>query len=153
MYHCCSHLTRKLTYLVLLLDGLRIVEDFLESPSQMLGTRRSPAPQSSGSLKMSSFSENWCYHPQTLKSISKHHETGEPMPDDLIDKIIKCRFVNQGLFVPRQLSFGKYDLMVHGQSQSSPSELQPAYPSGRCLSECYPQMWTAPSCTISSVTK
>lgn len=43
--------------------------DFVEAPSKML--------------------ENFCWEPLVLKHMSKHHETQEPLPDDLIDKIVK----------------------------------------------------------------
>lgn len=59
--------------------------------------------------------ENWCYHAGVLKSISKHYESGEAMTDDLIEKIIESQYLNQGLIYLRQLHFGKFDLLVHGQ--------------------------------------
>jgi Zn-dependent oligopeptidase len=43
------------------------------------------------------------------------------MPDEIIDKIIKSQFINQGLFNLRQLYFGKFDLTVHGQGSDSSS--------------------------------
>lgn len=67
--------------------------------------------------------ENWCYNAKVLKEISKHHESGEPMPDELINKIIDSQFINQGLFNLRQLYFGKFDLTVHGQTSESAREL------------------------------
>lgn len=49
-----------------------VARDFVEAPSQML--------------------ENWGWEPKVLKKISSHYETQEPLPDDLIEKLIK-RFV------------------------------------------------------------
>ena len=49
-----------------------VARDFVEAPSQML--------------------ENWGWEPKVLKKISSHYETQEPLPDDLIQKLIK-RFV------------------------------------------------------------
>lgn len=46
-----------------------VARDFVEAPSQML--------------------ENWGWEPKVLKKISSHYETQEPLPDDLIDKLIK----------------------------------------------------------------
>lgn len=63
--------------------------------------------------------ENWCYYPKVLRDISKHHESGDSMPDELINKIIDSQFINQGLFNLRQLYFGKFDLTVHGQKPDS----------------------------------
>lgn len=45
--------------------------------------------------------------------MTSHYKTGEAMPDDLIDKIVKAEAVNQGLFTLRQLYFGLFDLHVH----------------------------------------
>lgn len=57
--------------------------------------------------------ENWCWTPSQLKSLSKHYETGEPIPDDLIDKQISVKHVNDALFNLRQLHFGIFDMTVH----------------------------------------
>lgn len=73
--------------------GTSVVRDFVEAPSQML--------------------ENWCWTPSQLKSLSKHYETGEPITDDLIDKQISVKHVNDALFNLRQLHFGLFDMTVH----------------------------------------
>ncbi|KAH9854692.1 metallopeptidase MepB [Lenzites betulinus] len=67
--------------------------DFAEAPSQML--------------------ENWCYEPKVLRRMSKHYETGQPLDDDFIDKVLKSRYTNVGMFYLRQVSFAAYDLRVH----------------------------------------
>lgn len=33
--------------------------------------------------------ENWCWEPKVLKRISSHYETNEPLPDDIIEKIVR----------------------------------------------------------------
>ncbi|KAE8441568.1 hypothetical protein EG329_004687 [Mollisiaceae sp. DMI_Dod_QoI] len=73
--------------------GTSVVRDFVEAPSQML--------------------ENWCWTPSQLKSLSKHYETGEKIPDDLIEKQISVKHVNDALFNLRQLHFGLFDMTVH----------------------------------------
>ncbi|KAI1857644.1 hypothetical protein JX265_011059 [Neoarthrinium moseri] len=73
--------------------GTSTVRDFVEAPSQML--------------------ENWCWTPSQLKALSKHYETGEPIPDDLIKKQIATKHVNDALFNLRQLHFGIFDMTVH----------------------------------------
>ncbi|KAG8946958.1 hypothetical protein FRC04_011253 [Tulasnella sp. 424] len=73
--------------------GTSVARDFVEAPSQML--------------------ENWCWEPEVLKLMSKHVETGEILSDDLIDKLIKSRYVNAGLYFLRQLFFGKFDMELH----------------------------------------
>ena len=48
--------------------GTSTVRDFVEAPSQML--------------------ENWCWEPKVLERLTCHHETKQPMPSELIEKII-----------------------------------------------------------------
>ncbi|KAK8028319.1 peptidase family M3 [Apiospora marii] len=73
--------------------GTSTVRDFVEAPSQML--------------------ENWCWTPSQIKALSSHYETGQPIPDDLIQKQIATKHVNDALFNLRQLHFGIYDMKVH----------------------------------------
>lgn len=73
--------------------GTSTVRDFVEAPSQML--------------------ENWCWTPSQLRSLSNHYESGEPIPDDLIEKLVSTKHVNDGLFNLRQLHFGLFDMTVH----------------------------------------
>lgn len=73
--------------------GTSTVRDFVEAPSQML--------------------ENWCWTPSQLKSLSSHYETGSPIPEDLIAKLIATKHVNDALFNLRQLHFGLFDMTVH----------------------------------------
>ncbi|EIM81645.1 metallopeptidase MepB [Stereum hirsutum FP-91666 SS1] len=73
--------------------GTSVARDFVEAPSQML--------------------ENWCWEPKVLEKMSSHYETSKPLSADLIEKIVKSRYVNVGLFYLRQLFFAKFDLKVH----------------------------------------
>lgn len=73
--------------------GTSVARDFVEAPSQML--------------------ENWCWEPEVLQRMSSHYEKQEPLTPDLIDKVVKSRYVNVGLFYLRQLFFAKFDLKVH----------------------------------------
>ncbi|KAI0549329.1 Metalloprotease [Xylaria curta] len=82
--------------------GTSTVRDFVEAPSQML--------------------ENWCWTSSQLKSLSNHYETGEKIPDDLIEKLISTKHVNDALFNLRQLHFGIFDMTVH--SPTSHEELE-----------------------------
>jgi oligopeptidase A len=61
----------------------------------------------------SQFMENWCYHKPTLIGLTAHVETGEPLPDELFDKIVAARTFQAGSGMMRQLSFGKTDMMLH----------------------------------------
>ena len=44
----------------------------------------------------SQFMENWCYHRPTLMGMTQHYETGEPLPEDLFQKICKARTYRAG---------------------------------------------------------
>lgn len=61
----------------------------------------------------SQFMENWCYHKPTLIGMTAHVETGEPLPDDLFEKICAARTFRAGSLMVRQLSFGKTDMALH----------------------------------------
>lgn len=57
--------------------------------------------------------ENWCWTPSQLKSLSNHYLSGEKIPDDLIEKQISVKHVNDALFNLRQLHFGIFDMTIH----------------------------------------
>ena len=57
--------------------------------------------------------EFWTWSKDELKKLSGHHETGEPISDDLIDNLIKTKHVNTGLANSRQLHFGLFDMALH----------------------------------------
>ena len=61
----------------------------------------------------SQFMENWCYHKPTLIGMTAHVETGNPLPDDLFEKIAAARTFQAGSLMMRQLSFGKIDMLLH----------------------------------------
>ncbi|MBM81883.1 MAG: peptidase M3 [Planctomycetaceae bacterium] len=61
----------------------------------------------------SQFMENWCYHRPTLMGISGHYETGEPLPDDLFQKLCAARTYRAGTMMLRQLLFGMTDMTLH----------------------------------------
>jgi oligopeptidase A len=62
----------------------------------------------------SQFMENWCYHKPTVASISGHYETGEPLPDELFEKLKASRTFRAGSMMLRQLTFGMTDMLLHG---------------------------------------
>ena len=61
----------------------------------------------------SQFMENWIYHKPTLRELSGHYKTGEPLPDELLDKIIAARTFRAGYGLSRQINFGLFDLTLH----------------------------------------
>jgi oligopeptidase A len=61
----------------------------------------------------SQFMENWCYHKPTLTGMTAHHDTGQPLPDDLFEKICAARTYREGTQMMRQLELGMTDLRLH----------------------------------------
>jgi peptidyl-dipeptidase Dcp len=67
--------------------------DFVEYPSQV--------------------NENWLLTPEVLQRFAKHHETGQPMPQALVDKIQKAQTFNQGFATVEYLSSAIVDMKMH----------------------------------------
>jgi Zn-dependent oligopeptidase len=79
--------------------GTSVARDFVEAPSQML--------------------ENWCWEPKVLEKMSSHYKTQESLSPELIDKTIRSRYVNVGLYYLRQVFFAKFDLKVHVDKEAA----------------------------------
>ncbi|MBN2416195.1 M3 family metallopeptidase [bacterium] len=75
------------------LSGTSVSRDFVELPSQIM--------------------EHWCGHPDVLKVYAKHYQTGEPIPQELIDKIEKAGHFNQGFVTSEYLAACYLDLAWH----------------------------------------
>jgi peptidyl-dipeptidase Dcp len=67
--------------------------DFIELPSQLL--------------------EHWASEPEVLKSFATHYETGEPIPDELIEKLLKASKFNQGFINTEYLAAALLDMDWH----------------------------------------
>ena len=61
----------------------------------------------------SQFMENWCYHRPTLLGMTAHVETGEPLPDELFEKLLAAKNFNTGTQMIRQLRLGMTDMQLH----------------------------------------
>ena len=61
----------------------------------------------------SQFMENWCWEPEALAFISGHYETGEPLPQELLEKMLAAKNYQAALFILRQLEFGLFDFRLH----------------------------------------
>jgi peptidyl-dipeptidase Dcp len=57
--------------------------------------------------------ENWALHPEVVKQYARHHETGEPIPDQLIEKIANSRHFNQGFMTVEYLAASLLDMKYH----------------------------------------
>ncbi|MGF1458251.1 MAG: M3 family metallopeptidase [Leptolyngbyaceae cyanobacterium] len=65
----------------------------------------------------SQFMENWCYHRDTLLQLARHYETGEPLPEDLFQKILAARNFMTANAILRQVNFGWLDMELHHRYQ------------------------------------
>jgi oligopeptidase A len=73
----------------------------------------------------SQFLENFAYLPEVLDRIARHHETGEPLPLEIMQKLQKSRTFLAGLAMVRQLEFGLFDFLLHSaQSRTSLEEVR-----------------------------
>nr|WP_218953039.1 oligopeptidase A [Pseudomonas sp. BMW13] len=61
----------------------------------------------------SQFMENWCWEPEGLALISGHHETGEALPQAMLDKMLAAKNFQSGLMMVRQLEFSLFDFELH----------------------------------------
>ena len=61
----------------------------------------------------SQFMENWCWEPDGLALISGHYESGEPLPQDLLDKMLAAKNFQSGLMMVRQIEFSLFDFELH----------------------------------------
>lgn len=61
----------------------------------------------------SQFLENWCWEPEALAVISGHYETGDPLPEDLLNKMLAARNFQSAMQMVRQLEFSLFDLRIH----------------------------------------
>ncbi len=57
--------------------------------------------------------ENWCWQRESLPLISGHFETGETLPDELLDKMLAAKNFHAALMMVRQLEFGLFDFRLH----------------------------------------
>jgi len=90
--HALHHLLTRMDHLAV--SGIRGVEwDAVELPSQ--------------------FMENFCWEPEPLALLTRHHQSGEPLPKVLLDKMLAARNFQSGLQTVRQLEFALFDFRLH----------------------------------------
>ncbi|UUM30676.1 oligopeptidase A [Vibrio japonicus] len=61
----------------------------------------------------SQFLENWCWEEDALAFISGHYETGEPLPKEMLDKMLAAKNFQSAMFILRQLELGLFDFTLH----------------------------------------
>ena len=81
-------------------SGVKAEHDFVEAPSQMF--------------------EEWAWNHDVLARFAKHHQTGEAIPKDLVDKMRKADRFGKGAWAAQQLLYSALSLRLH---QDSPSKL------------------------------
>jgi Zn-dependent oligopeptidase len=74
-------------------SGAETEWDFVEAPSQIM--------------------EHWVWQPSVLAGFARHFRTGEPIPDELVARMERARYLNVGLRATRQVFFGTIDLALH----------------------------------------
>lgn len=77
--------------------GTQTETDFVEAPSQIM--------------------EHWTWNAQVLGQFARHHRTGEPIPAELVERLVAARDLNIALRTLRQAYFGFLDLALHGPEQ------------------------------------
>ena len=75
------------------LAGTSVLRDFVELPSQLF--------------------EHWLAEPEVLKRHARHYQSGEPIPDALIDKLLEARLFNQGFETVRYTASALVDMAAH----------------------------------------
>ncbi|MEZ6928814.1 MULTISPECIES: oligopeptidase A [unclassified Aeromonas] len=74
----------------------------------------------------SQFLENWCWESEALAFISGHHETGEPLPADLLEKMLTARNFQAAMQMLRQLEFALFDFRLHQEFDPASTDQIPA---------------------------
>ena len=72
----------------------------------------------------SQFLENWCYEPEALAFISGHYETGEPLPQELLDKLLAAKNFQSAMATVRQLEFALFDFRLHHEFRDQGADVQ-----------------------------
>jgi peptidyl-dipeptidase Dcp len=100
MFHEFGHALHSLCSRVRYPSLNDVDRDFVELPSQ--------------------FNEHWALEPDVLARYARHHETGAPMPSDLVEKIQKTKAFNQGFRTTEYLAAALLDLAWHMRAAGAP---------------------------------
>ena len=93
--HALHGLLSKVTYPSL--AGTNVPRDFVELPSQIM--------------------ENWAKEPEVMKSFARHYQTGEYMPQELMDRLVESAQFNQGFATVEFLASAFLDMEYHTITQ------------------------------------
>ena len=81
-----------------LISGTRVLKDWSELPSQLY--------------------EHWLARPEILRRFARHYQSGEPIPEDQLRRLIAARTVNQGQATVEYVASALVDLDIHLQARS-----------------------------------
>ncbi len=70
----------------------------------------------------SQFMENFCWQREALDLFARHYQTGEALPDDLYDKMIRAKNFQSAMQMQRQLEFSIFDIELHEQTEIQSAE-------------------------------
>jgi peptidyl-dipeptidase Dcp len=87
-----------------LISGTRVATDFVELPSQLY--------------------EHWLEQPEVLRRFARHYRTGEPMPEDLLKRLLAARTFDQGFATVEYTASALVDLALHLEPE--PRKIDPA---------------------------
>jgi peptidyl-dipeptidase Dcp len=116
------------------LSGTNVKRDFVELPSQLM--------------------ENWSWEKEWLDMWASHYETGEKIPENILNRLKESLTYNEGYSCMRQLGFGLLDMAWHTlhepfngdiisfeRSAMAPAELLP-YADGACMSVSFAHLFS-----------
>jgi len=86
------------------LSGTNVPRDFVEFPSQIM--------------------ENWMGEPEVLRMYAKHYETGEPIPDELIEKVKAAGQFNQGFATVEYMAASYLDMAWHALTEPEEKDVR-----------------------------
>jgi peptidyl-dipeptidase Dcp len=86
------------------LSGTSVFTDFVELPSQLY--------------------EHWQEQPQVLRQFARHYQTGEPLPDDLLQRFLAARKFNQGFATVEFVASALMDLEFHTQPAAASRDVR-----------------------------
>jgi len=84
-------------------SGTAVLRDFVEFPSQIM--------------------EHWVQAPEILRKYARHYQTGEPIPDVLIERLLAARNFNQGFATVEYAACAMIDLELHAHTDTAPVDI------------------------------